>query len=167
MLISAFSAKAGDWRVVVQRAGFLGTIAAGAGYDFTEHHGIEFSIGTFPIAEKSYYQSNFIYRYSHWNTPVEGHMWKPIQVGVFLVLAMADGKYFITSPDKYPYAKYYDETALRYGAELGTSFTFAVTRIGLGYYIRVFDNGLIAAFNNSNRDLQYYVSSGFNLSYTF
>jgi hypothetical protein len=165
--MSTLAAQATPWSLVVQRAGFLGVAAAGFGYNITENHQLEYTLGTYPIAEKNYYQSNFIYRYSHWNTPVEGHMWKPIQIGFFIVYAMNSEKYFITSPDKYPYPKYYDETALRYGVELGSSFTFAVTRIGIGYYIRIFDNGLIAAFNNSNRDLQYYVSSGFSLSYTF
>lgn len=81
--------------------------------------------------------------------------------------AMNDKKYFLRSPGKYPYPEYYDETALRYGLEFGTTLTFMPSRLAIGYRVRIFDNGVIAAFNKNNRDLQYYISSGLSLQYLF
>lgn len=143
----SISAQAGEWRAVLERAGFLGTLAAGASYEFVPEHAA--------------------YRYSRWNTKVFGNDWRPLQLGVFAVYALNNERFFIKSPDKYPYPDYYDETAIRYGAEFGTTFTFMPSRIGIGYHIRIFDNGIIAMFNNSNRDIQYYISSGISLQYLF
>ncbi|WII73240.1 hypothetical protein QJS83_05080 [Bdellovibrio sp. 22V] len=163
----SLSAHAGDWRAIVERAGFMGTLAAGASYEWRPEHATDLSIGGYPIDDETFYQANFVYRYSRWNSPVGHDMWRPLQFGFFMVYALNSDKYFLESPDKYPYPDYYDFTALRYGAEFGTTYTFMRSRIGLAYRIRIFDNGVIAIFNNTNRDLQYYISSGFSLQYLF
>ncbi|WP_373998079.1 hypothetical protein [Bdellovibrio bacteriovorus] len=161
------SAHADDWRAVVERAGFMGTVAAGASYEFEPEHAVDLSLGGYPIDDEVFYQANLVYRYSRWNTPVREDVWRPLQFGFFLVYALNSDKYFLESPDKYPYPDYYDFTALRYGAEFGTTYTFMRSRIGISYRIRIFDNGVIAIFNNNNRDLQYYISSGLSLQYLF
>ncbi|WP_347358597.1 hypothetical protein [Bdellovibrio sp.] len=167
VLTTSLQAPAADWRALFERAGFLGKYAIGASYEWAPEHAVSYLLGNYQIEDEDFYQSNLIYRYSRWNTDFFGHHWRPLQFGFFLVYAMNNQKYFLKSPDKYPYADYYDETALRYGVEFGTTLTFMPSRLGLGYYIRVFDNGVIANFNNSKRDLQYYISSGLSLQYLF
>lgn len=154
-------------RLLFQRSGFVGKYSIGVSYEFTPQHAVDYLLGVYQIDNEDFYQSNFIYRYSRWNVPFYGSTWRPIQFGFFMVYAMNQDKYFLNSPSKYPYPGYYDETALRYGAEFSSTFTYWPTGIAIGYHIRVFDNGLIAAFNNSNRDLQYYMSSGVSFQYVF
>ena len=160
-------AQAAEWRGIVQRAGFMGRFALGASYEWQPEHAVDFSVGLYQISNNNYYQANFSYRYSRWNIPFFGHQWRPIQMGAFTVISLDNDRYFYKSPSKYPESNYYDSTIIRYGAEFGSTFTFMPIGIGLGYHIRIFDTGLIAAFNNSNRDLQYYISSGISLQYLF
>ncbi|WP_413585937.1 hypothetical protein [Bdellovibrio sp. HCB274] len=161
------TANAGDWRALIERAGFTGFLAAGVSYEWLPEHATDVTLGGYQIANETYYQANIGYRYSRWSTPLKGNDWRPVQFGAFAVYALNTDRFFIRSPDKYPSKGYYDETALRYGAELGSTLTFMPSRIAIGYRVRIFDNGLIAMFNNSNRDIQYYISSGFTLQYLF
>lgn len=85
----------------------------------------------------------------------------------FTVRSWDRHNYFMTSPDKYPYEQYYDETALRYGLEFGSTMTFKDYNFAVAYRLRILDSGLIAVYNNKNRDLQYYISSGVSLQYVF
>lgn len=167
LFFAIVSAEAAEWRAIIERAGFLGFVAAGASYEWSPEHAVDLSLGAYPIGDDTFYQTNFVYRYSRWNSPVQDDVWRPLQFGFFMVYSLDSERYFIDSPDKYPYPKYYDFTALRYGLEFGTTYTFKPSRIGIAYRIRIFDNGVIAIFNNSRRDLQYYVSSGFSLQYLF
>ncbi|WP_413559293.1 hypothetical protein [Bdellovibrio sp. HCB209] len=167
ILLLANTAHAGEVRALIERAGFMGTVAAGGSYEWTPEHALDLSLGAFPIDSETFYQANFVYRYSRWNSPVKGDMWRPLQFGFFGVYALNNKRYFLKSPDKYPYPGYYDETSFRYGAEFGTTYTFMPSRIAIGYRLRIFDNGLIATFNNTNRDIQYYISSGFTVQYLF
>lgn len=154
-------------RLMFQRSGFVGKYALGASYEFNPKHAVDYLLGVYQIEDEDFYQSNLMYRYSRWNVPFYSNSWRPIQFGFFMVYAMNQDKYFLKSPGKYPYPKYYDETALRYGAEFSSTFTMWPSGIAIGYHLRVFDNGIIAAFNNRNRDLQYYTSSGISLQYVF
>ncbi|WP_253715809.1 hypothetical protein [Bdellovibrio bacteriovorus] len=162
--LPAFSS---EWRAVLERAGFLGKYALGVSYEPTLNHAVDYLLGAYQIGGENFYQSNFMYRYSRWHVPVHGHSWRPLQMGAFMVVAMNNDRYFMKSPDQYPESNYYDFTAVRYGIEFGSTFTFFPSRLGLGYHLRVFDNGVVAIFNNSNRDLQYYISSGISLQYLF
>ncbi|WP_255490133.1 hypothetical protein [Bdellovibrio sp. KM01] len=161
------SAQASDWRVILERAGFMGTLAAGASYEWLPEHAIDVTLGGYLIEQEIFYQTNIAYRYSRWNSPTNGNIWRPLQFGIFAVYALNSDRYFMRSPDKYPSKGYYDETAFRYGLEFGTTYTFLPSGFGIGYRIRIFDNGLTAMFNNSNRDVQYYISSGVTLQYLF
>jgi hypothetical protein len=154
-------------RIVFERAGFLGKYALGASYEWTPEHAIDYLLGVYQIEGENFYQSNLIYRYSRWNVPFYSNSWRPVQFGLFLVYAMNQERYFMSSPGKYPYPAYYDETALRYGAEFSSTFTMWPSGFAFGYHIRIFDNGLVAAFNNTSQDIQYYISSGISLQYVF
>ncbi len=166
LLFSATASSQAEWRALAERAGFFGKYSLGASYEWNQTQAVDLLIGTYEVADASYYQANFAYRYSRWEVPFYEHNWRPIQFGGFIVTSLDNGRFFITSPSKYPYPEYYDETALRWGAELGSTFTFK-NRFAIGYCLRIFDNGLIAIYNNSNRDLQYYISSGLSLQYAF
>lgn len=167
IVLAGGSAHAGDWRLMATRAGFYGQYSLGLSYEWNPRHAVDYSIGTYQIDLENYYQSNLGYRYSHWQIPFYGNDWRPLQFGAFLVYAMNQQRYFLKSPGKYPYPEYYDETALRYGLEFSSTITFKPSRIGLGYHFRIFDNGVIATFNNSARNLQYYSSSGISVQYLF
>lgn len=155
-----------EWRALAERAGFFGKYSLGVSYEWNNTQATDLLIGTYEVADKNYYQANFAYRYSRWEVPFYGHSWRPVQLGGFIVASLDNGRFFVTSPSKYPYPEYYDETAVRWGAELGSTFTFK-SRFAIGYRLRIFDNGLIALYNNTNRDLQYYISSGLSLQYAF
>lgn len=167
LCLATSTANAGEVRAILERAGFMGTVAAGGSYEWTEQHASDLSLGTFLIGSEQFYQANIGYRYSRWNSPMKGDMWRPLQFGFFGVYALNNKRFFLKSPDKYPYPGYYDETAFRYGLEFGTTYTFMPSRIAIGYRLRIFDNGIIATFNNNNRDIQYYISSGFTVQYLF
>ncbi|WP_413583108.1 hypothetical protein [Bdellovibrio sp. HCB288] len=167
LIFVASPAHSGEWRALIERAGFMGFLAAGVSYEWTQEHATDVSLGGYHIDNETYYQTNIGYRYSRWVTPLKGNEWRPLQFGGFAVYALNTDRYFLSSPDKYPSKGYYDETALRYGAEFGSTLTFFPSRLAIGYRVRIFDNGLIAMFNNSNRDIQYYISSGFTLQYLF
>lgn|GEM_PF-1284359 len=156
-----------DWRAIVERAGFFGKYSLGVSYEWRPEHAVDFSAGVYQIEAQDYYQANFVYRYSRWNVPFYGHNWRPLQFGAFAVYALDRDRYFLQSPGKYPYGDYYDETALRYGAEFSSTLTFFPSRLAVALRVRIFDNGLIAIYNNSERDIQYYVSSGLSLQYLF
>ncbi len=167
MILARPYAFADDWRLLTTRAGFFGQYSLGLSYEWTPQHALDCTLGTYQIELENYYQSNVAYRYSRWQIPFYGHDWRPIQFGAFLVYAMNQDKYFLKSPEKYPYPEYYDETALRYGLEFSSTITFKPSRVGFGYHFRIFDNGVIASFNSSARNLQYYSSSGLSLQYLF
>ena len=97
----------------------------------------------------------------------QNKVWRPLQFGFFTVRSWDGRNYFLTSPEKYPYEQYYDETALRYGAEFGSTFTFTDYHIGISYSLRILDSGFIALYNNKSRDLRYYISSGLSFQYVF
>lgn len=166
-MLSSVQVRAGDWRAVVSRAGFLGVVAAGASYEVNPYHAVDFLLGSYSMGGDRHLQSNFLYRYSRWQVPVGADVWRPVQFGAFIVYANNNDKFFLKSPEVYPERNYYDGTAIRYGAEVTSTYTWYPLRFGLAYHLRIFDNGLIAIFNNSNRDLQYYISSGFSLQYVF
>lgn len=167
-LILFLSARAhADWRAVFERAGFFGKYSLGASYEWQPEHAVDLSLGVYQIEGQDYYQTNLVYRYSRWNVPFFGHMWRPLQFGAFFVYSLDRDRYFLDSPSKYPYKGYYDETALRWGAEFSSTLTFYPSRFAVAMRLRIFDNGLIAIYNNSQRDIQYYVSSGISLQYLF
>jgi hypothetical protein len=166
MLTLAGRAEAA-WQLTLDRTGFFGSVAAGAIYDWYENHSVEVSLGLFSMEENQYGQVNIAYRYSHWHVRREDTVWSPMQVGIFLTRSMDGGHYFRASPAKYPSADYYDQTALRGGLEFSTAILFESTHIGFAYSLRVLDSGLVAIYNNANRDLQYYISSGLALRYQF
>ncbi|UYL10462.1 hypothetical protein B9G69_007700 [Bdellovibrio sp. SKB1291214] len=169
MLITFFSANAlaDNWRLTLERAGFMGTMALGGSYEWLPEHAVNFSVGGYHIDKEIFYQSNLSYRYSRWNTGVRGNLWRPLQFGVFASYALNQDRFFLKSPDKYPSPGYYDETALRYGLELASTMTFMPSHFAIGYHLRIFDTGIIAMFNNDNKDIQYYISSGISLQYLF
>jgi hypothetical protein len=164
--LSSF-ANAADGRIVFERAGFLGQYALGGSYEITPEHAVDLMVGVYHVSSNDYYQTSLIYRYSRWNTTFYGNNWRPLQFGIFATYSLDQDRYFMKSPGKYPDPNYYDETALRYGAEISSTFTFMPIGIGIGYHLRIFDSGIIAMFNNSNRDVQYYISSGISLQYLF
>lgn len=166
-LLFSLNSFAGQWRAVLSRAGFLGVAALGVSYEITPDHAVDFLLGSYTMGGDRHLQSNFMYRYSHWHVAIGEDEWRPVQFGAFLVHASNNDKFFMKSPDIYPESNYYDATAIRYGAEVGSTYTWYPLRLGLSYHLRIFDNGLIAIFNNSNRDLQYYISSGVSLQYVF
>lgn len=153
---------------MAERAGFYGSIAFGGSYEFNDRHAVDFSIGEYLNDQHRYHQSNLSYRYSRWQMDFDQNkIWRPLQIGVFTVRSWDGRNYFLTSPGKYPYEQYYDETALRYGVEFGSTFTFTDYNFGISYRLRILDSGLIALYNNRNRDLQYYISSGLSFQYVF
>ncbi len=166
-MLWSFSANASEWRAILERAGFMGTVAVGGSYEWVPEHALDLTLGGYGVDNEVFYQANLAYRYSRWNTPTNGDMWRPLQFGLFSVYALNTDRYFLKSPSKYPSKGYYDETAFRYGIEFGTTYTFLPSHFGIGYRLRIFDNGLIAMFNNTNRDIQYYISSGVTLQYLF
>jgi hypothetical protein len=161
------SAAHGGARAVLEKAGFMGALALGAGYDWSPDHATDFSLGGYRISDNTYYQANFSYRYSPWQIPYLINTWQPLHVGFFMVYALNGNRYFLSSPEKYPTPGYYDQTALRYGLELGSTYIFTSKNFSVGYRLRVFDTGLIAAYNNTDSGLTYSVSSGLALHYFF
>lgn len=149
-----------------EQAGFLGTYAVGGGYLFKDRHAIEFLVGVYPESGESHYQGNLIYRYTRWSVPLKTISWRPLQIGAFIIRSWDQDKYFLRSPSQYPENGYYQPTVLRFGLEFGTTVNFS-SHLGFSYRFRILDNGIVALYNNSNKDLQYYTSSGLALQYFF
>ncbi len=147
-------------------AGFLGTYSLGGGYSFNEKHSLEFLIGTYNNG-RAHYQSNLLYRYSRWSVPFKNRTWIPLQIGVFILQSWDHKNYFNKSPEPYPEENYYESTLIRSGLELGSTILVPEYNLGISYRYRMLDNGLVAIYNNTNRDLQYYTSSGLGLQYYF
>ena len=156
-----------EWQATVNRMGFFGNLGAGAIYDWENRHSLELSIGFYSNNEKTYSQTNLAYRYSRWIVEYPDIFWSPIQLGIFSVRSWDRDGYFLRSPSKYPYAGYYDETALRWGLEFGTVVKWKSSPVALAYHVRILDAGVVAIYNNANKDLQYHVSSGLALRYCF
>jgi hypothetical protein len=157
-----------QWSLSVEHAGFFGTYALGGVYEFNDRHATELSLGVYRNEGKpQQYQSNLAYRHSLWRVPWEEKMWVPLQLGAFTIYSLDGDHFFLKSPSKYPSAGYYDQTALRWGFEFGTSLIFPKNRFSISYHFRILDNGFVAVYNNFRRDLQYYVSSGINFQYRF
>lgn len=156
-----------DWLGTVSTAGFFGKYSLGIAYQ-NEHHEGEFSLGSYSNAGRTELQSNLAYRYSPWIEPVlTDKIWRPIRVGVFGLFSWDEKTYFTNSPSYYPTPGYYDQTALRLGLEVGTSMTLPSRNLSVAYFIRVLDSGMIAFYNNTRKDLQYYISSSLSLRYHF
>lgn len=167
-LILAFSNSRAhaEWHLIFERAGFMGSYSLGVSYEW-EKHAADLSIGAYSNEGVKYYQSNIAYRYSHWEVPWENRIWIPVQIGVFTVRSLDRKNYFVKSPSEYPSDGYYDATAFRWGFLYGTAIEFPESHFSVAYYIKVLDNGLIALYNNSRMDLQYYISSGIGIHYIF
>lgn len=156
-----------QWGVVVQHAGFLGKAAVGPSYDFRTNHHFTWLLGTYEIGEEEFYQTSVVYRYSPWQERLAGYCWRPIQFGLFGTYALNTERFFFKSPDVYPEDKYYEQNVVRGGVEFGTDISHDVLPVTLGIHVRWLDIGMIALFNNTKRDQQYYFSSGISLQYKF
>lgn len=110
---------------------------------------------------------NLVYRYSRWSVPLEQNSWEPVQIGFFVLRSWNQDKYFLRSPTQFPDDNYYSQTLFRLGLEWGMSYTLEDIDLSLSYRFRILDNGLIALYNNSGKDLQYYTSSGLGLQFRF
>lgn len=166
LILTAPSALAG-WLLSFERTGFFGAYALGGGYQMEHKHSFEFLVGVYSNGGRDDYQGNLVYRYTRWSVPIKNVDWKPIQIGVFLIRSFDQDSYFLKTPDRYPTDNYYEPTLFRFGLELGSSFIFEDYNLGFSYRLRLLDSGIIALYNNSNKDLQYYSSSGFALQYYF
>jgi hypothetical protein len=147
-------------------AGFFGRISLGALYETENRHSFEFSMGAYSGGSGDKYQSNLGYHYSVWKITRPNFSWEPMQLGIFAMYSW-DKKFFLKSPGKYPLPDYYDETAFRWGLEQGMSLQWMKEKWALVLVMRLIDSGIIAIYNNSHRDLQYYLSSGLRLEYRF
>lgn len=157
-----------ELRLFIARSGFMGKGALGLSAEFADHkHTTDLSLGVYDIEKVNYYQLNFSYRYSQWKIYYRNQEWRPLQIGIFGVYSLDYDRFFYDSPTPYPTKDYYEQTRFRYGLEISTNLTFVKSCLGLSYHLRVFDTGLTASFNNQNRDLQYYMSSGVSLQYIF
>lgn len=155
------------WQLAVNRMGFFGSFSAGGIYEWESLQSVEISLGRYLIADQYDPQVNLAYRFSPWQVEtITGH-WQPIQIGAFMLYSLDNRKFFFNSPAKYPYKHYYDQTALRWGLEAGTVYEWKNYPLALAYHIRVLDAGVVAIYNNANKDLQYHVSSGFSVRYVF
>lgn len=158
---------AGPWVVSFERAGFFGQYSVGAGYEWSPHHEWNLSYGFYSNGSRSGRQLNTVYRYSPWTVERPTHVWVPVHLGVFLMTSLEQDRFFLSSPAKYPYKDYYEQNALRGGAEFGTAFRLQNPPITLAYHLRFLDNGMVALYNNTRKDLQYYLSSGVAVQYRF
>ena len=156
-----------QWGISLQHAGFLGDAAFGVSYEPYEQHYVSYLLGVYKIGGTDFYQSSLLYRYSRWEVLVDGHKWRPVQFGTFLTYAMNNDRFFVKSPAIFPDEKYYEQTALRIGIEVGTDITFEKYPVSVGTYLRWLDAGIIAFYNNPRRDQQYYVSSSLSIQYKF
>lgn len=147
--------------------GFLGEFGVGAIYEWESPHSVELSIGSYRIDSKDQWQSNLAYRYACWKIERHNKQWTPMQIGFFTMRSWDSEHYFLEGPSQYPYSNYYDQTAFRWGIEFGSILKFMNTGIAVAYHLRVLDTGIIAIYNNGQKDLQYYVSSGLALRYYF
>lgn len=166
MLVFVPTARA-DWLLTVNRMGFFGAWGAGAIYEWSERHAGEVSLGGYWNGGTEYIQSNLAYRYTRWRIEDSGRAWNPLELGIFAIRSWDQKSYFLQSPEKYPYENYYDQTRLRFGVEFGSVAAFKEWHLEVAYHVRVLDNGLVATYNNSRKDLQYYVSSGVAIRYRF
>lgn len=151
----------------LERAGFFGHSSLGGGYEWSRTHSLEFLIGAYPNDGHDNYQLNLAYRYSRWSVPFELIDWKPLQIGFFAMRSWDNDNYFLRSPNEYPQDNYYEQTIVRFGLEVGTTVFLTDTNFALAYRLRFLDNGLVALYNNTNKDLQYYTSSGLALQFYF
>lgn len=166
LVLLVVAAKA-EWRALFSRAGFYGRYAIGLSYEWHPEHAADLLLGSYHIDNHDYHQTNLAYRYSRWHVGIHNHIWRPLQFGIFTSRSWDKKHYFLKSPTKYPYTDYYDQTAFRSGLEISTTISFFPSRLALAYHFRILDTGIIAIYNNSSRDLQYYISSGFSLQYLF
>lgn len=155
------------YRWVLEKAGFFGDYATGASVEWNDRHATDLTLGRYRIDNRYSKQINLSYRYSRWQVSYRGDEWRPVQYGAFVIHSIGDDRFFSSSPSKYPYPDYYDPTAFRVGMEFSSTWTFKPENIALALRMRVFDTGLIAGFNNENRNLQYFTSSGLSLQYAF
>lgn len=148
--------------------GYFGQYAAGLIFESANgYHATELSVGSYPAFGKSHYQLNLQYTYSPWLFDWDDNLWRPLNFGIFAVNSLDSDNYFKRSPAKYPSAGYYDETKIRPGTDLNSSIEFTNHKIQLTYHFRILDSGLTALVNNTDKDLQYYLSSGLSLQYYF
>lgn len=147
----------------------MGKYAAGFGYETKTLHEFDFLVGVYPNGEVTYIQLNLNYRYTPWEMHSENNkrIWRPFRFGAFTTRSLDGDHYFAKSPDRYPSADYYDKTAFRFGVELSHSLVLPSAQLSLSYRLRLLDNGFVALYNNSHKDLRYYLSSGISVSYLF
>ena len=124
-------------------------------------------VGTYSIEAEDHYQLNFAYRYTPWAVPFDKVQWRPFQIGLVGLHSLDYNRYFLRSPVQYPQDNYYEQTLIRLGLELGQHWVVEDYSIGLSYYFRLLDNGFVALYNNTQKDLQYYTSSGLGITYFF
>jgi hypothetical protein len=155
------------WQVAVNHAGFFGIWSLGAIYKWPDRFSLEFGLGRYQIDGRNFWQSNIAYRYAIWKFNYEQIVWTPLQPGLFLVASLDREKYFVESSPRYPYPNYYDQTAVRGGLELGTKLAWKNSPTTLVVYLRMIDGAILALYNTSKNEFQYYLASGVSLQYDF
>lgn len=161
------ASAAASWAAEIAYSGFMGTVSAGPIYRVDEKQSVGLSLGSYRNGSNFYKQLNAIYRYAQWSFDRPVLRWKPLHIGAFVLYTTDQKRFFLTSPKKYPADGYYEQTALRGGAELGSTVLFCESRLAMALYFRILDNGLVAIYNNRTRDLQYFSSTGLGLQFHF
>ncbi|MNS87702.1 hypothetical protein D3C72_1216530 [compost metagenome] len=162
---------AGNADVVLQTQGFLGERALGLGYQFNPRHRFEASVGTYNVENDEHRQLNLGYTYSPFSINSRLGETKIFSPGVYTLFTRGHDLYFSSSPDHYPYKDYYDPNGVRFGLSMAFSHVvhWTNTALELVYQVMALDQGVIAAYNNSEDidELEYFMSSGLMLRVGF
>lgn len=167
-LLTVFSTAANaDWGLGVATGGFQGRTSTAVIWDWKRTHTIEFGVGEYSLDEKRKTQFNLSYRYTPFEVQWRQFTWAPTSIGLILIYANDEKRYFTQGPSKYPDEDYYDETGIRPGLEWSTQVTTLDGQIRLLYKIVLMDTGVVALINNDSKYAEYFYSSGLALQYFF
>ncbi|MGE0526417.1 MAG: hypothetical protein AB7G93_05190 [Bdellovibrionales bacterium] len=162
------SSALAQWAASFHHAGFLGDWAVGPAYAFHPKHSVELTVGAYELRETHYHQLNLGYSYLPWRVnPNPQVSWAPLRLGVVILGSLDNDRYFLKSPEQYPADNYYEQTAIRWGIQLGTSAFLARRRLELGLHTMILDSALVALYNNLHEDLSYFFSSGVLIKFHF
>ena len=127
-------------------------------------------MGTYSMESDEFQQFNLGYTYSPFTFDWRMGETKIFSPGIYAIYTQGDD-YFTQSPDRYPYAEYYDPNGVRFGLSVAFSHIVRWSNYSLEivYQVMALDQGIIAAYNNSNdlEELEYFMSSGLMLRFGF
>ena len=153
------------WNPALAHAGFLGRYNLGAIKHIDDNHSLEFSLGSYAMDRRQFYQINFGYAYSPWLIKFSQITIEPFRFGPYALYALDNNNYFLQVPDRYVARNYYQQNGLHLALHFGAAIKIK-ENLRFILFTMVLDDAFVIMYNNPGEDIgQTFLSTGIILEW--